>query len=504
MSGLGSLGINLAAYNNMANDTVMFGNANTTQEQLNDLSKALEAGEITGRDTTDSSTASGAPLKMESLDKTLKLLTYREADIVLWKKVPKLAAYNTVEEYNQLSSYGADRGGFIVEGELPLEEDSTYIRRAQLVKFLGVTKSVTHPMTLVNTMIGDIIAREAKNGALWILRKLDKALTMANSRIIPEEFNGLYAQHQENDNYLTLNDYFNSEVVVDLRGDYLQEKYIEKAAEGIIENFGLGTELFAPPKVLSDFVQSFYGNKFINPNTSQTAAGIMGQKVEQFDSQFGRINLNWDIFMNKQANKTTSTPATSPNAPANVVPDGVAPITAVPATVTNSKWAASDAGNYFYAVSAINRFGESALVAMSAVVTTIATNGSVDLKFAAGVGPNAATGFKIYRSQKGATSVATSTFYPLFDISTAELAAGYDGGAALIVRDNNRIMPNTYNAFLIQMDEDVLAFRQLAPLMKMDLAMISTAYRFMVLLYGTPLLFAPKKMVKFINIGIKS
>ena len=37
--------------------------------------------------------------------------------------------------------------------------------------------------------------------------------------------------------------------------------------------------------------------------------------------------------------------------------------------------------------------------------------------------------------------------------------------------------------------------------MKMDLAVISPAYRFMVLLYGTPLLFAPRKMVRFVNIG---
>lgn len=505
MNGLGNLGINLAAYNNVVNDNqVMFGQG-TTMEQLNDLNKALEAGDITGRDTTNSTTASGAGLKFESLDKTLKLLTFRESEIVLWKKFPKLAAYNTVEEYNQLASYGADRGGFMQEGGLPLEEDSTYIRRAQLVKFLGVTKSVTHPMTLVNTMVGDVIAREAKNGSLWILRKLDKALTKANSRLIAEEFNGLYAQHEENDNYTSKNAYYNNnEVVIDLRGDYLQEKYIERGAEGVIENFGLANELFAPPKVLSDFVQSFYGNKFIQPNTEMTSAGGMGQKVNYFDSQFGRINLNWDLFMNKDSTKTTSSPATSPNAPAVIVPDGSTPIAAVAATATNTQWASTDAGAYIYAVSAFNMYGESAVTALSNTPTTIATGGAVDLKWAAGAGANAATGYRIYRSQKGAASAAASTFYPILDITQTELTAGYDGASAGLARDLNRVMPNCSQAFMIQMDEDVLAFRQLAPLMKMDLAMISTAYRFMVLLYGTPLLFAPKKMVRFINIGLKT
>jgi len=137
------LGINLDQYRSNPNDAVLFDQS--PESQVNDLKKALEAGEITGRETNNLTTASGSPLKVESLDRTLKLITFRESEIVLWKKIPKLAAYNTVEEYNQLTNYGADRGGFITEGELPVEEDSTYVRRSQLVKFMGVTKSVTTP-----------------------------------------------------------------------------------------------------------------------------------------------------------------------------------------------------------------------------------------------------------------------------------------------------------------------------------------------------------------------
>jgi hypothetical protein len=494
-----NLGINLQQYQMGPTDVALFDSANTTQEQLNELSKALEAGDITGRETTDLTSASGAPLKVESLDRTLKLITFKESDIVLWKKIPKLPAYNTVEEYNQLASYGADRGGFITEGELPVEEDSTYIRRAQLVKFMGVTKSVTHPMTLVNTMIGDVIAREAKNGAMFILRKLNKALTGANSRLVPQEFNGLYAQHQDNDSYSTPNDYYTNSSVVDLRGSYLKEGHIETAANTIIENFGQPTEMFAPPKVLSDFVKNFYGNKFIAPNTSALTDGVMGQRVQAFESQFGRIGLNYDIFMNPRPRKTTASGADSPSSPAAPTAGG-APAAAVGSDGLGV-WGTTDAGDYFYAVSAVNRFGESALTVLGTAVTVV-SGGAVDLQFSATGGPNATSSFVIYRSNEGAASAAAATFYPLFEVSTAEVAAGYDGAAATKVRDRNRIMPGTYQAFLIQNDDEVHAFRQLAPMMKMDLALISTAYRFMVLLYGTPLLFAPKKMVRFINIGL--
>lgn len=469
----------------------------SSMQELNQLNKALEAGQITGRETTDSSTASGAPLKVESLDKTLKHLTFKESDIVLWRNVPKKSAYNTVEEYNQLQDYGQQRGGFYSEGELPNEEDSTYIRRAQLVKFMGVVKSVTHPMTLVNTHVGNAIEREVKNGTMWILRQLNRSLYFGDETLVPQEFNGFLAQHQKNSGYSDLDAYFNSEVVIDLRGKALNEESIEDAANGIVQNFGLGTQLFAPPKVLSDFVKNFYGNKFINPNTNQTSAGIMGQRVQAFDSQFGRIGMNWDIFFNKKAPKRSTAGATSPLAPNAPTAVGVTPVAVDP----SSNWNADDAGDYIYAIGSINRYGESSLTILDAAPATVVAGGSVDLEFTDGGGINPATSYQVYRSNKGAATAAAATFYPLYVVSRQEQVDGYDAGANGIVRDRNRWMPDTDQAILFQMDNEVIEFAQLAPLMKMDLAILSPAYRFMVLLYGTPFLYAPKKMTRLVNIG---
>ena len=499
MNVLQNLGINMQDYqNNSATGQVLFGTANTTEEQLGELSKALEAQHVTGRDTTDLTTTSGAPLKVESLDKNLKLTTFKESEIVLWKRFPKLPAGNTVEEYNQLTSYGTERGGFITEGELPVEEDSTYVRRSQLVKYLGVTKAVTHPMMLVNTMIGNAVNQEVKNGTLWILRKLDRALTKGNASLIPEEFNGLYAQHQS-DEFSTINEYLNDDIVIDLRGDTMKEAYIENGAETIIENHGYASDMFAPPKVLSGFVQNFYGNKFIQPNTSQVSAGVMGQKVNSFESQFGSINLGYDIFMSKDSSKAYNAGATSANAPGAVTSGSLTPVAA---SVANSKWASTDAGDYCYGVVALNRYGEGAMTILNTSAGSIVTAGAADLAFTAPTGVNAATAYMIYRSEKNPVSYTAATYYPLFAVSSAQLTAGYDGGAAGYVRDMNRWLPDCNQAFMIQNDLEALAFRQLAPLMKMDLAIVSPAFRFMILLYGTPLMFAPRKMVRFINIGV--
>ena len=139
---------------------------------------------------------------------------------------------------------------------------------------------------------------------------------------------------------------------------------------------------------------------------------------------------------------------------------------------------------------------------------------SVDLNFTAA---DDAAGFIVYRTKK---DDVTGVYYPIMRLSKKEVVDGYDGAAAGSVRDKNRtiagceeaflITPNTKEdtdyvheeAFLIDSGEDVWSFKQLAPLMKMDLAVLSPATRFMLLLYGTPILYAPKKMVTFKNIGL--
>jgi len=501
-----NLGINIDAYSSMKDNFAFTGEANTSPEALQDIAKALEAGSLSGQATMNRTDLSGSPLKTESLDSTLRVTTFQESEIVVWKRIPKSAAYSTNEEYNQMTDYGSDVGGFYGEGETPNEEDSTYVRRQQLVKFLGVKKGVTHVMTLTQTMIGNAIAQEAKNGTMWILRKLNRSIVDADSRIIPNAFNGVYAQHIRPDgsNFnggLGEYDYLSSEIVVDLRGSYLKEEHMETAQEGMIENHGIGNEFFGAPKIFSDFAKGFYGKKYINPNTEQTSAGIMGQRVVGHDTQFGRVNFTPDLFMNKRKPKFYNDGGVGGSgAPNAIVPDGTTPINALTG-ITNSLWASSDAGNYVYGITAVNYLGESPMTVLSNTATTISAGGAVDLKFTASTSGPAATGFVIWRAEKG-MAYNVAKFYKLFEVSAQELANGYNGAAASTVRDTNMYMPNTNQAFLIQNTSDVWTFRQLLPMMKMDLAITGPVFNFLVLLYGTPILFQQRKMVRFINVGL--
>jgi hypothetical protein len=489
-----SLGVNLSDYADRSSGGVEHGSATASYESLQELNKALEAGSITGNQSMNTSVpGQGAALKVESLENNLKVLSFRDQDIRLWKRIPKLSAMSTVEEYNQLESYGIERGGFNLEGELPKNEDSTYVRRSQLVKFLGVTKSVTHPMQLVSLAgIASAIQQEIKNGTMWILRKVDRAIAFADATVIPQEFNGLYAQQQRADVFGSLDAWQDSTVVIDLRGMVLTQAEIETGAEAILEQFGMANLLFAPPLVLSNFAKDFYQKQRILLGQASDTNFVAGAAPKSVSTTVGEIELQHDTFLRKAAPRTIGSGATSTDAPGNPITTSLAVTTA-----TNSRFVADDAGDYLYAIAAVNRNGESGLVAVG-TATTIAAGDVVDLTFTDGGGANPATGYVVYRSK---LDDASGIVYPIFSVSTSEKASGYDGATAAKVRDLNRFLPDTDSAFMIQNDTDVYSFKQLAPLMKMDLAVLSPATRFMILLYGTPILYAPKKMVRFINIG---
>ena len=138
----------------------------STYEQVAELNKALAAGYDIPATTGG---VSGSALRVESLEASLKIITYQMTHIKFWQKIPKLPAYSTVEEYNRLTAYGSDGGAFTPEGELGEYDDATYSRQVSLVKYLQTVRKVTHPMTLVRTAHGDVIGNEVRNGIMWLL-----------------------------------------------------------------------------------------------------------------------------------------------------------------------------------------------------------------------------------------------------------------------------------------------------------------------------------------------
>lgn len=471
---------------------------------VQDLRKAMSAGDGgAGRDALDSATAGSIqPAITESLEANLKKLTLRREELKIWRAFRMSPAYALAEEFLQLVDIGSERGGFHDEFDLPEQEDTTYRRRSEQVKYLGNTRAISHQAQLVRTRLGDVVQREVDNGTLWILRKLNRALIYGDSKIVPAEFNGLYAQHSaygQDKTWSSVAEYYDSDFVIDMRGASITQKDFFDAAEVIDENHGYANTIYGPNAVITDLSKDYIDKQriILNSNSSQIIGGAIPKMIP---TPYGDVGLGIDKFLKQTPARYTGDAATSSKAPANPVPDGSNPATAV-TDAAGTKFADFD-GDYFYAVSAVNKYGESAIVQLGSGAITVAADESVDLIWAAGSGVYATTGYRVYRSTVDpAGAIGVTPMYPLFDVSLAELAAGFDGGAATKVRDRNRFLPNTNQAFIWEDGTEVTEFKQLAPLMRMDLARLDPTMRFMLLMYGTPQLYNPKRVVRFINIG---
>jgi len=463
-----------------------------------ELQKAMQAGQITGRDTTGQMLTQ-EPLKAESLETTLKLLEFRTKDVKLWNAIPKLTAYNTVEEFLQLSSYGTQRGGFYNEGELSDVEDSQYIRRSEKVKYMQVTGEVTMQAQMVRSFV-DAMRKETENKMMWILRLVNTSLTKADEDIVPQEFNSLYKQHAsigvtQEFLYATFEEYYNSTSVIDLRGATLTQDDVETSSVNIDANYGSPDTLFAPTTVISALAKDYYQDQRILMD-GRGFEGTLGVVPKAISTTLGDIALMSDKFMKADPSKLLSTPATSVKAPT-----APASVTVALALDGLSKYKTGELGDVFYAVSTLNRNGESNLTVYTTPVT-LAAGYRADITPILGTGPNSPSGYVVYRTKVTLASTPTGLeFFPIFKVSLAQVNSGYNGSSSGAIGDRGYFLPDTEQCFQTQMDEEVLSFKQLAPMSKLDLAVLSMSRRFITFLFGTPQLYTPKKFVRFINVG---
>lgn len=461
------------------------------------LLKAMQAGQITGRDTTNLPLTQ-EPLKVESLEESFKLLENRAKDIKLLNAMPKMTAYNTVEEFLQLVSYGAQRGGFYDEGELSDVEDSTYERRSVQVKYMQVTGEVTLQAQMVRSYV-KAMSQEVKNKMMWITRLANTWMTRGDSSVIPQQFDGIFKQHESVGSgtgylYSTYEQYYQSGSVIDLRGGIMNQASIENGAVFVDEAFGDVTDIFAPTGVISAFTQDYYTTQRILQNGTAFNGTIGVGNMKSVSTTIGDVNLNSDKMMKRGPLKYTTTPADSTKAPA-----APASLTASVVADTVAKFTSGEAGNVFYAVVAVNRYGESNLTAYGTAVT-LAAGFSVDLTITPGSGAIAPSGYNIYRTKVTTASTPSGLkFYPIQKVSVSQLAAGFNGAAANVARDRGYFMPGTEDGFLTAFNDEVLSWKQLAPLSKLDLAVLSMSRRFICFMFGTPALYAIKKIVRFIN-----
>tara|TARA_R110002110_G_scaffold92555_4_gene241466 strand:+ start:3228 stop:4679 length:1452 start_codon:yes stop_codon:yes gene_type:complete len=458
------------------------GFGNGTSDQVAELHKAMTAGTGSQGFTHGTATAGNlAPLMPESLEATLKVMTYSERQIKFWREIFKSNASNTAEEYNRLHQVGSGEAAFIGEGDLPEIEDSSYSREVSLVKFLGTTRKVSHVASIVKTAgIQNAIAQETKNGTLWLMRQIEHSLWFGDSSLIPEQWDGFKKLFNDS-----------GAIKYDMRGAPLTQDVLNGLC-GVVRsapNYGQVDTLWTSIGVKSDL------SNIIRTDQRAMYGSVvtLGNRIDAMETQHGSLRIEDSVFIREGLHASTTAigdAAKIPSAPTHLATivggaqgglwiDGSAGVGGV-----------TDLATYEYQVVAINRYGRSVPSAKVAIAAPIAVGESISLEVTPGATKGA--GYIIYRTKNdddGGTAV-----------EVARVAHHVANNNAIYI-DVNQNLPACSDVFGVEMSPNTLGFKQLAPFTRIPLATIDTSIRWMQVLYGVPVLYRPRHNFIIANVG---
>jgi len=448
---------------------------------LDNLSKALSAG--SGVDA--GSFTGGRALIPESLENTLVNVLWSQDEARLFQRIKKQAIASPVHQWDKRTAVGNSDGAWVAEGGTSFEKDQTIARVYETAKYLQTLRKATLQATLSN-MIENALTIEQNAGALWVIREVEKAMFYGNDNHVAEEPKGIIQQIDDAAGNRATYGAPVADNIVDVRGAAADsaefEKKMNEATRVIRNSYGKGSLLITSTMVIQD-VQNLLRDR-IRFNAGQSQGTTI---FNEYPTPFGKLELLDDVFIQEGAGPgTVSTLAGAPSA----VTESAAPTSVALAGSQISFFTSADIGSYDYAVTAINKFGESAPVAMTQLATSV-LNQKVTMTVADGA--TAGTAFKLYRSKKGAGTG------DLRYVKTVPRT-----GATEVITDFNAELPGTSHAFILTMDQvyDAIEWFQFLPLMKFDLYPTAQAvYPFLMLLFGALALKKSEQHVYIRNIS---
>jgi hypothetical protein len=463
--------------NQVANDPSMTGFGSHSAKEVEELQKALSISQNYGT-TAPGSLSGGSALAVEDLDRTLKLVTHGLEHLRLWKDILKEKVTQTVSEYNVQNSYGQEISPFFAMGGTPVSTDANYDREIVQVKYLGTQGQVQHNLTLIQAAHGPVVAREVKNKTIELLARNERSMFEADSSVNGLEYDGIDAQMEAKEAssqykstaFAGYESVGNSEsVIIDIRGE-MDEDTNEDACLKAVNNFGMPMDMYLGTDIHSRFSRAFYAKQRVMSGSTINA----GQKVKEFN---GSLDFR---FKPSLFNRPRKAPL------ASTISAQAAPTSANLASPADaaSEFASADAGTYSYRVSAVYSDGETLASAQIAGAVSAGDKVTLEVTYA-----GAPLYMNVFRAPVG-----TTTGHEFI----GRIAPAGSGVAADI--DFNKMLPGSARAYLLMHDPDVLVWKQLGSMIKYDLAVTDTSYKWLQLLYGTPLIMAPRKNVILKNL----
>jgi hypothetical protein len=351
-------------------------------------------------------------------------------------------------------------------------------------------------MTLVRTTVGDVVAQQAKEGTMHLLKNVERELYWGHAHFLNRldgsndgsdaalpansiAMSGILKQLKKGDSdVLQRSGDFEGygdarSIVQDLGGLVLAQDDIEQLAVIALENFGAPSELHMEPAALSAFVKQFYPQFRSAPGLSNQTVGYDVSKVT---TTAGVIDLKPNLFLRPRAGARAL--AVSALAPAVGA--------AAAATAAAGSGSSLAAGTYQIKVTFVNDAGESSPIqAAAAVVASAGQNIDVTLSSM----PAGVKYIKMYMSAAGGA------------VGSEKFVGNFANQGNVAYRLAGRKQPGLGEAFLLDMSAENMKFKQLAPLSKINFAIVTTALEFAIVMYGALFVYTPRFNCVFENCG---
>lgn len=431
------------------------------------IQKALAAGH-----GTDSAQFTGgrALIPEDCEQETLNALELSKDDCKIMASIKTQKVGSTVHEKNVRSGVGNYKHLTVSEGdESPVETDQDINRKTFEMKYLQTERGVTEQMIRAETFEG-ALASEKLAGIDLLIQGCEYLCFHGDSRVVPTEFDSFETQIRKAP--------AREQNIIDLRG-----KSVGTYGEALFDDIsgmtyrkgGFLDKAMFPP-VLAKDIKELFSDRIRFMVGDKTGAL---QQLPDYPTAIGATirftgNAGADKFYEVKGPVAASGDASRrPAAPASVAAEIVS-------SAAGSKFLAADAGDYTYTVHAVNKYGVSAGVSISAAIAVAAGEG-VKLTITPGSG-NAATGFIICRSKAGGTEV----------MEMDRCGAGNNATTEYI--DLNGELPGTASMLFLTENkmQSIYKFGQLMPVSTIPLGRLGAKERFLVATYGALELYVPK------------
>jgi hypothetical protein len=422
-----------------------------------ELMKALEA----GNHVSPEGLTGGGALRVQSLDRTMQATIVENEHFALFNRMPKPNIGSVIDEWTEQKGVGGFLGGSTnTEAGNVRGAQGDYARRVGEVKFLMTRREVTF-VASIQQGIASAEGVEQTGGAKQLLSDAEYLAFEGNSAVVPTEFDGIFAQIKQG----VASGLVDAENIVDVDGGTISDfSPLAKAAAQVTarRNFGTPTDLFMSVFTQADLDANLQPAYRVGLTDVREIIEL-GAPVSANRTTAGRIPTTPDVFIRDERDMRpfqVEYPAIAANNAGMTPSLG----TVAHAADVESRFKASRAGTYFYAVASASAEGQSPVVISSAVAIAAGESATLTITRSAS---QKETGYVIYRSRQDGTNAVTD-FREVCRIPVS-------GANTTVFKDQNRMLPGSTKATMLNMKagDTAIQWRQMLPMMKFPLAAVS-------------------------------